>query len=168
MPSKYEALFGRLTRVLGTEPEYQEKINAIKDILIAHPDFVRQGSAIAKRYTELRREKDLLKRHLSDVQTELDAVEQLMESQFEVEGTTSIRLSNGDKIRIEPGIHGKVIDHEAFRQWCLQDEDLSKKLTLHSSTVASIIKEMLMEGLAEPPGTQAVVWNKVVFTSGGE
>lgn len=166
MPSKYDGLFARLPRVLGTDPVYQDKINAIKDLLVARSDFVRQGHALAKRYTELRRQKDRINRELSDTQVELDAITQLMESQFEVEHTTSIKLSNGDRIRIEPGIHGKVVDHVAFREWCMQDEDLRQKLTLHSATIAAIVKEMLLEGLAEPPGTQAVVWNKVVFTPG--
>lgn len=168
MPSKYASVFARLTKVLGTDPKHQERVDAVKDAMRTDKGFTCQGAILASEYAALRREMDDINEQKSELQVHLDAVTQLMEDQFEVEGVSSLSLSNGDKVRVEPAIHPQVVDPEAFRLWCLQDPDLSRKMALHPSTTASLVKQMLLDGRAEPPGTQAVVWNKVVFTRGEE
>ena len=163
---QYDHIIKRLPRVLNTEPHHQEKVDAVKKAMLEDPNFKQYGAVLAAKYAVQRGIKDAIQAELSMCQVTLDAISQLMASQFENEGTTSVTLSNGDKIRIEPGIHPKIEDHEAFRLWCFSDPDLSKKMTLHSSTASSLIKQLLIVGEPEPPGVKAVVWDKIVYTPG--
>src|SRR5512141_2633645 len=118
MASKYAAVFARLKRVLGPDPKHQERVDVVKQAIVNEPTFLRHGSALALRYAEVRLKKDKIVKELSDCQVELDAVSQLMADQFEVESVTSVNFTGGGGVRVEPGIHPKIFDPEAFRQWC--------------------------------------------------
>ena len=168
MASIYGHLFDKLPKVQkpigGDDAKHYEKVQAAKREFEQDPNFKRQAAWLAAQYAELRKQKDELEAELSTIQVDLDAVTQMMEAQFEVEGIDSMRMPGVGKVRLEPGIYPKVTDPEKFRQFCLADPDLSKKLTLHSSTAQSLIRKMLLAGEPEPPGTEAVVYNKVVFS----
>ncbi len=170
MASIYGHLFGKLPKVQkpigGDDEKHYDKVQKAKQEWERDPQFRRQAAWLAAQYAELRRQKDEIEEALSDVQVDLDAITQMMEEQFDVEGIDSLRLDGGDKVRLEPGIYPKVVDPEKFRQWCLADADLSKQMVLHPSRAQSLIRKMLLAGEAEPPGTEAVVYNKVVFTQG--
>jgi hypothetical protein len=170
MASIYEHLFDRLPKVRkpigGDDPKHHEKVQQAKAEFEADPEFKRQASWLFAQYAALRRQKDEIEAALSDCQVELDAMTQLLEDQLDVEGSDSLRLTNGDKVRLEPGIYPKITNAEEFRQWCLADPDLSKKMVLNTQTAQSLVRKMLLAGQAEPPGVEAVVYNKVVFTKG--
>jgi hypothetical protein len=166
---KYDSVIKYLPKVRKPfeDEDHQTRVNAAKLEIEKDVNFKRQAAWLFSRYATLRRVKDEISEELSECQVQLDAVTQLMEDQMEVEGTESLGLSNGDKVRLEPGIYPKIVDREAFRLWCLADEDLSKKMMLHAKTAESLVRKMLLAGEPEPPGMEAVSWNKVVFTKGG-
>lgn len=162
--SKYAHVFARLTKILNTDPDHQQKVEAVKTEMIAENEFVRQAHWLAAEYGSVRREKAAIEADLSECQVRLDAVEQLMHDQFEVEGMKGLTLANGDKVRVEPALGVKFTDPEKFRLWCLADKDLALKMQLHVSTATALVKRMLEVGQPEPPGTEAVTWDKSVFT----
>lgn len=162
--SKYAHVFARLTKILNTDPDHQQKVEAVKADMRASNEFTQQAHWLAWEYAGLRREKAGIEADLSDCQVRLDAIEQLMHDQFEVEGTKGLTLANGDKIRVEPALGIKFVDPEKFRLWCLADKDLALKMQLHVATATALVKKMLEVGQPEPPGTEAVTWDKSVFT----
>jgi ABC-type uncharacterized transport system permease subunit len=166
MASKYAQVFQRLEKTLNTDPSYQSKVEAVKAELKADPDFKMQASALAADYATLRRQKDTINAELSEVQVELDATFQLMAEAYEIEGTTSLTLENGDVIRVQPTISVSFPDPEAFRLWCLADADLSRKMVLHASTAKSLVSQMLLDGQSEPPGAKASFYDQPVLTKG--
>ncbi len=169
MASTYAAVFDRLPHVRKPfdDPGHADRVRAKRTEIENDPKFKRHASWLANEYAIARYEKEKIQAELSKVQVKIDALAQLMEDQFEVEATTSITLVTDDKVRLEPGIHPKIVEPEKFRLWCLADPDLSKKMMLHSSTTESLVRKLLLAGEPEPPGVEAYVWNKVVFTSGG-
>ncbi len=152
MASKYAQIFAKLAKVLNVDPAHQDKVNAVKQAMADEPGFRRHASALAASYAAVRRE--------------MDAINAAMCDQYEAEGTTALTLDNGDNVRIQPKLWVSFPDPEAFRLWCLQDEDLRRKMVLHPSTASSLVSQMLLDGLAEPPGAKASVVDQAVFTKG--
>lgn len=167
MPSKYAAVFARLQKTLNTDPSHQLKVDAVKQAM-RDEGIEQRAAALATSYAAVRREKDSITAQLSECQVRLDAVFQLMCDAYEAEGTTSLTLGNGDAVRIQPKIYVGFPDPEAFRLWCLQDEDLKRKMVLHPSTASSLVSQMLLDGAAEPPGAKASFVDQAVFTKGGK
>lgn len=168
MASKYAHVFAGLKKILNTDPKHQEKVNAVKSEMQAEPDFRMHASSLSAAYAAVRREKDAINEALSECQVRLDAIFQLMCDAYEIEGTTGLTLENGDKVRVQPKLYVGFPDPEAFRLWCLADPDLSRKMTLHSSTATSLVSKMLLDGLAAPPGAKASVVDQAVFKRGEE
>lgn len=168
MPSIYDKVFATLTKVLNTEPKHQMKVDAVKQAMQADPDFKRHASVLAAKYAEVRREMDTINQFKSECQVRLDAVFQLMCDQYDVEGTKSLTLSNGDVIRVQPKLYIGIPDPEAFRQWCLKSPDLQRKMVLHSSTASSLVAKMLLAGQPAPPGTKPSFVDQAVFKEGDD
>lgn len=177
MAGKYAHLINNLPRMLNTEPAYQEKVNIVKDA-IKDEEVVMHGalyaSKLGARYEQLRGDeasvtlitgdkiealiaefgKAGLEALLSEVNLRIEATSQLMLEQMEDEDLTSIRLTNGRHISTYYEPYGKVVDKEAFRQWCINN-GLEKSLQLWPSTMNSITKQRLLEGQPEPDGVTA-------------
>ena len=166
MASKYADLFKRLTKVLNTDPKHQERVNAVKAAMVAEPGFLRHASALASDYAAVRREMDVINAQKSECQVRLDATFQLMCDQYEVEDTKALTLGNGDNVRVQPKLYVSFPDPEAFRLWCLEDEDLRRKMVLHPSTAASLVTKMAESGATAPPGTKLSFVDQAVFTNG--
>jgi len=152
-------------RSVGVKPAYLDKVIGLSIAIEADPAFVRQASALAKTYADLRREADDLAAKLADAKLRLAAVTMLMVDQFEVEGEKAVTLTNGDNIRWQPEPSLVVTDKEAFRQWCLKQQ-LDRDMVLPWSKANKLVKEMLVAGDEEPPGTECFVRTKVVFSKG--
>ncbi len=163
MPGKYDHVIADLPRIIGEEPAFQQKIDAVKREIVAREP--RHASNFALQYAMVRRQKDKLKEELSKLEISLQAYEQLIIEQFENEATKSLTLDDGDNIRTQPEPYLKVEDKELFRQWCVA-QGHEREMHLWPSTANAMLKERLLEGEAEMPGTRAYVRTKVVFTRG--
>lgn len=168
MASKYAAVFAKLTKILNTDPKHQAKVEVVKQAMTTEEWFKRHASVLAAKYAEVRREMDTINEVKSECQVRLDAIVQLMCDQYEVEGTKSLTLSNGDVIRVQPKLYIGIPDPEAFRLWCLKDPDLQRKMTLHSSTASSHVAKMLLAGEPAPPGTKPSFVDQAVFEEGDD
>jgi hypothetical protein len=162
MPGKYAHVIPGLPRELGTEPAYQTKVNAAKAVIRSEPDFKLHASALAKRYLAIRREKDLMKEQLSEVDLRLTAVTQLLADQYEVEGTSSVKLEDDSSVSIVLEPHASVFDRDALRAWAIE-QGLERSLALPPMTVIALTKERLLQGLSEPDGVKAAVRSKIVY-----
>lgn len=160
---KYDKVLATLPRTLGTEPAYQQKVEAVKAIMRSEGPM--HGSALAYTYAQIREEKDVIEEQLSVVNLQLEAISQLMAEQFENEGTTAIGLENGAKVSIHYEPTGKVEDKEAFRLWCIEN-GLEKSLQLWPSTMIALLKERLLAGEDAPDGVTAAARRVIRFSKG--
>jgi hypothetical protein len=160
---KYKGIV--LNRMINVKPQYYERVMALKAEIIHDPEFQRYASTIAATYADLRREVEARTAELSELKLRLSAVTLLMIDQFEAEAESGITLKSGDKIRWQPEPHLIVTDKEQFRQWCLRQQ-LERDMVLPWGKANKLIKDMLVDGLPEPPGTECFVRPKVFFTRG--
>lgn len=139
------------------------EITAICELMKGVTGGRHEASAYARAYATLRRIGEDVDRWRGSIQLLLDAYEELMVSQMEVEGIASQRLADGSSVSyfLEPA--PQVLNKEEFRQWCIS-QGLESQMFLHPSTAASLIKEMMRKGEKEPPGVQAYSLTKVRFT----
>ena len=160
---KYKGL--TLPRMIGVKPSYYERVVALRDEIVQDPDFQRQAGSLAQTYAALRREANARAAELSEIKLRLAAVTLLMTNQFEAEGESGVRLTNGDAIRVQPEPHLVVMDKDTFRQWCIK-QGFEQSMVLPWGMANRIVKDMLGHGEPEPPGTTVFVRDKVVFTAG--
>lgn len=111
----------------------------------------RSAGEFARAYAELRKIADSLDSWKSDINLLLDAYTALMLEQFEIEGVSSLRLSNGQPVSTYAEPYAQVIDKEKFRLWCIA-QGLERQMALHPSTTQKLTKDMLLAGDPEPDG----------------
>jgi hypothetical protein len=92
-----------------------------------------------------------------------DALEQFLKEAYEAEGLTSLNVDGLGTLSINPQPVGKVIDKDAFRQWCMAN-GYEEALSLPHQTMSSIVRERLLEGHAMPPGIEARIDDDVRLT----
>lgn len=146
---KYAHVIDKLPKLLGTEPKYQEKVDAVKDAMLhGDCDCIESGNeekpkqhgmdphakncnyylnqvsfipahALVKAYADIRAELDELERKTSEANLRLEATAQLMDDRYEVEGTQSITLLGVGNVRQQVEPYAKVEDKDKFRWWCI-------------------------------------------------
>jgi hypothetical protein len=188
MAGKYAHVIAKLPRYLGTEPKYQEKVEAVKKEMLRHPcDCGMEGTTdlsfhssdcayrvkeprtfiygvdLAKQYIDIRTEIEALEAKLSEANLRLESTSQLLTDQFEVEDTSSMQINGRGTVRTQYEPYAKVEDKEAFRKWCIEN-GLEQSLALPWQSTNAITKERLLEGKSEPTGVTATSKVKVVFT----
>lgn len=220
---KYAGVIDKLKRTFGTEPDYQDKVNAVKKQITENPfecgsmpvdiatklekkfeqlllaatsantgntafivDFGHflhtlmlefekllllatggniQGSELARVYRDLRNIKDMIEGHESNINLLIESHAQLMAEQFEVEGVSSLTLNDGigGNVRVQYEPAAKVVDRDAFREWCIK-QGLERQLMLPWQTTNKLTKDALLAGEPEPDGVTAESRAKFVFT----
>lgn len=195
MASKYAGIIDKLPRDFGQEPDFQEKVDAIKKQILEAPagnmldsdvledlvmevtalqsvinDMLIKGVAghrnapnIARLYTDVRKLKNAFSSQEKTTNVLVEAYEQLLVEQYEVEGLSSLKLEDGASVRVQYEPHGKVIDKEANRKWA-QENGLENLLCLPWQTVNALTKEALLAGEKEPAGVEATSRPKAVYT----
>jgi hypothetical protein len=148
MASKYGKLLADKPRIGATELSL-DRVAVLKHEL--QEEGFTTTPTIAKLYADLRAEKDELEEQVSKAALRLEAAKQLLVDHMESDGITSLRLDTGRVLStwVEPYVN--VQDPEAFRLWCIE-QGLERKMVLHHSTTASLVKERLQAGEPEPPG----------------
>jgi hypothetical protein len=79
---------------------------------------------------------------------------------------TTMRLVNGDAIRVQPEPYTVTENADEIRQYFI-DNGLIRKLTPPWMTINALNKERLLNGESELPGTKLYVKTKLVFTPNG-
>ena len=171
---KYTSIIDRLPRMEAPDPAYQERVQAVKDILLTAEGFETTAAALTKEYAGLRREKDKAEEIVSEINLRLEAVSQLLITQFDSEGISKMDLAPvtvegvailrpSVSVQLEP--YAQVMDKEVFRQWCIAQK-LETQMVLPWATTNSLVKARLLEGDPEPDGVIATSRAKIVFRKG--
>jgi hypothetical protein len=186
---KFDAIIGNLPELPVEDLAYQEKIDKIKEEIkseqIQTPASLADGYAAARFGTvDLSLLDEDFKKQMiemlgvngldalqKEAQKKLTAYEQLVAESWDADdpgwgmyGATPnmLRLQSGASISVQPEPKCKVEDKEAFRKWCIAN-GLENSLQLWPSTMESLSKERLLNGLAVPDGIRAFVRNKIVW-----
>ena len=138
--------------------DYQAKVNAVKD-----ETKDRAPEELVKWWHHWRSEKDKLDEQLKQVNLQLVAVEQLMDTVFEAQGVARVDLTDGRGARRELSPYPQVRDKALFQEWCVE-HGLKNLMHLHPSTATALVKERLEAGLATPDGVEVFVRPKFVRT----
>lgn len=162
----------------ASDPEELTDVSGLLDIIDSHvkdltillklaaPGNAR-ASEYAKVYSAIRRIKNQFSTWESNFNLLLEAYTALMVEQFEEEGVTSLRLSNGGLVSTHEEPYASVKDKEAFRLWCLK-QGMERDMHLHPSKMQSLTREMLLEGAEEAPGITVWAKTKVRLSQGDE
>lgn len=155
--AKYSKVIDALPRYLGSDPSFQDKVNAIKaKIIHDDPLKARSASQLAIEYRRLRENKEQFDKMEAELNQELAAISQLLIEQYEVEGVSSQRLSTGESVSVIPEPYAVIENMEKLHQWAIENGlENSFKLTVSWSRINSIVKERLLAGLPEPDGVTA-------------
>lgn len=166
MAGKYAKVIDKLPRMLGTEPDYQVKVDAVKEVIKEEEGFKMWSSHLAKLYAMARLEKSLLNQQLYVLNVRIEALGQMIETQFDNESVSKINLQDGMSVTYykEPTV--KVIDAEAFRVWCI-DNGFEKMMHLHPMRTISLAKEKLLSPEPDLPGVTVGSMKKIKFSAGG-
>lgn len=155
---KYDRLLAGLPRLIGHDAKHQEKINAVKAAMLK--EIPRQASVFVAYYAAIKAEKEAAEVVTKEINLRLEAISQLMSEQYEVEGTTSMRLAEVGlaSIYYEPShqfigdtAEQKAYSKNVFRLWCIAN-GYESQLQLWPSTVDTILKERLEAGEPDPDG----------------
>lgn len=191
-PGKYAAVLGDLPKYIEGNPDYQARVNVLKDkilepvtdvdetqpsrdILVSVMDHdmrsvleslihsgkgVRQAAFLGWAWVEARMLADKIDEWKSSVNLLLEALQQLAIDQMEVEGTTTMRFTEGRGCSVQWEPYPQVENRQAFHDWC-HAQGLSNEMHLHPSTAAALAKRLLLEGQPEPDGMKTFVKAKL-------
>lgn len=168
---KYDDLIPKLHKLPPSNTDWQSRVDEVKSIIKERHPLI-----LAENYIGLRQTREFVKAKLTELELQVEAHEQLLESSQEAGESAwgkygvkpnALRLSTGDTIRIQKEPTGKVVDKEMYRLWCL-DNGYERQLQLWPSTTNAIIKERLLHGDPEPDGTEAYFLTKVVLVKKGD
>lgn len=165
---KYAKVLAGLPRFVGAEPAYQAKVNAVKLAMVADAaddEIPLHGNELARRHVLLREHKEAVEAELSDLNLQLEAVNALLADQYEVEGTSSITLADGQSVSVQLEPYSQVADKEAHRLWCVAN-GLERSLVLPWQTTNALAKDLLVKGEALPDGVTVFVRPKIVRRKG--
>lgn len=143
-----------------TEGPFRTSVNELKE-----KTGRKRAPELVEMYRKYRVLMDEIKEKKSALEIVLTAYSELLVLAYEEEGITSLKLQDGSSIRVDVEPEPVANDREAFRNWCIE-EGLEKEMHLHYMTSKSLIKLMLLEGKPLPPGMQAFMRDKIVFTKG--
>jgi ribosomal protein L37AE/L43A len=129
------------------------------------------GSVLVDEYTQTRLQKEALEAAVAALGIELEACEQLLIASQQAGdpdwgafggSDRTVKMTDGDTLRVQPEVYAMVKDKAVFRHWCMQN-NLANKMELPEKPTHDLMKIRLLNGQPEPPGTEAYVRTRIVF-----
>lgn len=139
------------------EPTWQEEIDLVKQQLL---DLSKVE--LAERLRATKELKEGHEREVHQLNTILEAVNQLMVPILEEEGISSFKLPDGYTFFVNVDARVKVLDKTAYHAW-IREKGLVEFFDIHSSRTASLAKEALMQGEELPGGLEAYYQSSIRF-----
>ncbi len=120
------------------------------------------ASEFARVYAEIRKILEYQEQWAKTFGLLLETYVALMTEHFEEEGISNLRLATGQLISIYAEPYAQVLDKEAFRLWCMQ-HGMERSMVLPWQTTNAMVKDLLLQGEAEPPGVTCYAKTKIVL-----
>ena len=120
-------------------------------------------SVLISQYAEQRALAEEKEEEAKALRLKVEAISQLLMEVYEAEGITSLKVKGVGTMRTDYPPYSKVVDREAFHQWCL-DNGFGPQMNLPWQTTNSVVKERLLTGMDVPPGVDVYVKPTPVFS----
>lgn len=106
---------------------------------------------LGERYNKERNLKDKKEDELSDINLKIEALTQMVTTEFDQQHITQFRLDNGASISLKDDAYTQVVDKDEWLGW-VKETGREHLLSVHYQTMNSLVKEMLEQGVEPPPG----------------
>lgn len=147
---------------------WQHEINEQKTLFVrslteANGGVAPTAAMLAEMYKAKRLEKAAHEEKEHKLNTDIEALTQLIIDAYEEEGVDMLRLTSGGKVstKIEP--YAQVKDKQAYLEWLLGDPDLRRSLSLPWQTTNALVKHKLEDEEELPPGIGVFRKTSLVF-----
>jgi hypothetical protein len=91
---------------------------------------------------------------------------QVLIEYLETESFTSLKLFNGVSLAIKDDVYVSVKNKEVFYQW-IEQEGLKELFTVNYQTMSGLVKNLLIDGEAPPPGIETY-FKQTITVRGGK
>jgi hypothetical protein len=132
-----------LKRTLPPVPadaHHQAKVDDVKAALTGKPLM-----ELASAYDQVRAEKDIAEKAISEMNVQLEALTQLLVERLEDLSLTSIKLETGGSFLVTDTPYASITDKQRCREW-FEAHDQRELLNPHHSTLNALIKGRLEAG----------------------
>jgi hypothetical protein len=140
----------------------ERDIMTINNLLLKTPNGRQHGYVLARTYRLMRKMKEVFETQEKETNILIESVKDLCVTQFEMEGTSLMRLDTGESVAVQYEPYAKVKDRDALRAWAMQS-GLERSLMLPWQTLNALTKERLLKGEPEPAGVEAYASTKLVL-----
>jgi hypothetical protein len=144
--------------IVSLEDIYVELLWAVTRMCARSP----HAATFTRGYLWARRLEDVLDDMAKRKNILLQAYLEMVIDYYEIEGTTTLKLADGEGARLEYVPHAVVKDREKFQQWCIAN-GFGPQLQLPWQTTNAETKDRLAVGLPEPDGVEAYNEVKVIY-----
>ena len=156
---------GRWTELKKTLPPmpadaaYQAKVDEVKGALTD-----KALMKLASAYDQVRAEKEIAEKAISEMNVQLEALTQLLVERLEDLGLTSIKLETGGSFLVTDTPYASVKDKQRCREW-FEAHDQRELLNPHSSTLNALVKSRLESG-EDPDAIEQELGVKIFMKTG--
>lgn len=160
MPGKYSKLKGKL-EPFKVDEGWQQRIDAVKGTLVGlgAPD-------LARRFKILKDEKKSHEAEVEVINTELEALSQLLVEEMEADLLQKIQLTTGETAYIQDEPYSAVEDRDKVVAYFLKHAKAA--LTVVWQTLNAMNKERLIQGQAPLPGTKVFMKSSARLRGGSK
>jgi hypothetical protein len=156
---KYSNLKGKLVK-FEVEPEWQQKIDQLK------PDMMKLKNAdLGELFSGLKDRKSELEGQIRELNTQLEAISQVLIERMETDAIQNFKTSDGTTIFIKDEPYTSTSDKQALFQW-IRDTEQEDLFSVHYQTLSAIVKERLESGEELPPGVAVYMKSSIQRRAG--
>jgi hypothetical protein len=144
---KYKYLRGKLPK-FENPPAWQEKVMVAKKVYAAL-----DTTDLGREFASFKVSKAALEENIKLLNTELEAMSQLIVERLETGELEAIELANGIKVGIRDEPYTSIDDQKKFYAWIKKTKQTGL-LKINFQTLNAMTKEMIIAGKKNPPGTK--------------
>jgi hypothetical protein len=147
---KYRHLRGKLP-AFENPPAWQEKVGQAKTNY-----FKLDTIELGKEFASFKIQKNNTEATIKEMNTQLEALSQLIVERLETGELESIELANGIKVGIKDEPYTSIDDQKKFYAWIKKTKQTGL-LKINFQTLNAMTKDMIISGKKVPPGTKTFI-----------
>jgi len=156
---KYRHLRGKLP-VFENPPAWQEKIGQAKT------NYLKLNTTeLGREFASFKVQKNVAEANIKEMNTQMEALSQLIVERLETGDLESIELANGIKVGIRDEPYTSIDDQKKFYDWIKKTKQTGL-LKINFQTLNAMTKEMIITGKKNPPGTKVFMKTSAKVTGG--
>ncbi len=137
------------------EKKWQEKVDEAKVAILGVADNPRDANVafLARQFATRRKKRAALEDKVHALNTELEALSQLLVDRLEDEEQQAVELRGGITVSLKDDIYPMMVDRQKLFAWIKATRQV-ELLTIHPSTFKAVVKATLEGGRPLPPGAE--------------